>query len=379
MTADAAVDGIRELDPNGSITLVSEEKDPPYNRPPLSKGLWQKTPVEKIWRHTEAKKADLLLECSVTDIDPLKKVVVLGNGEQLQYEKLLLATGGVKRKLPFENQHILYFRTFQDYLSLRKLSQEKKTFAVIGSGFIGSELAAALAKNGKEVTIFDIGPGIGWSIFPKDLVDYLNQYYEDHHVSILPNERIVDILDTPEGVSVKNESGKAWTFDGVVAGVGIRPNTSLAEAAGLNVENGIIVDQFTRTSHPDIYAAGDVANFLAPGLNQRMRVEHADNANAMGKLAGRNMAGANEPYAYLPLFYSDLFDLGYEAVGILNPDFEVVADWQEKYTKGVLYYIDDGLLRGVLLWNVWDQVDAARELITFSGSVSKRDLIGKIV
>jgi 3-phenylpropionate/trans-cinnamate dioxygenase ferredoxin reductase subunit len=378
MTADAAVDGIREMDLTGDIALISKEQDPPYNRPPLSKGLWAKTPEEKIWRHTKEKQADIYLQNLVTNIEPVGKIVNMESGEQLHYENLLLATGGVKRKLPFGENHVLYYRTYRDYLSLRHLSKEKTRLAIIGSGFIGSELAAALAQNGNEVSIFDIGPGIGWNVFPLNLVNFLNQYYEEHHVKIIPNEKIIDITKSPDGITIETESGKSFSFDAVVAGVGILPNTSLAEAIGLKVENGIVVDKFARTSIKNIFSAGDVANFLAPGLNQRIRVEHADNANVMGKLAGRNMAGADEPYEYLPLFYSDLFDLGYEAVGILNPNYEVIADWQEKFAKGVLYYLKDSHVRGVLLWNVWDKVKEARELISLSKPFSKKDLVGKI-
>ena len=379
MTADAAVAGIRELDQSNSIALVSEEKDPPYNRPPLSKGLWHNTPVEKIWRHTEEKQVDLILGCQVVGVDPKNKMVTLEGGDKLQYEKLLLATGVQKRKLPFGGDQVLYFRTYQDYLLLNNLTQEKKKFAIIGSGFIGSELAAALAQNGKEVTIFDVGPGIGWNVFPEDLVGYLNHYYEERQVKLFPNEKIVDIFGATREITVKTESGKSLSFDGIVAGVGISPNISLAESIGLEIENGIVVDEFARTSNQDIFSAGDVSNFFSLGLNQRIRVEHADNANVMGKLAGRNMAGANERYDYLPMFYSDLFDVGYEAVGLLNPSYEVFADWQEKYIKGVLYYLKNDYVCGVLLWNVWDKVDSARELISSRTTIShKEELVGRI-
>jgi NADPH-dependent 2,4-dienoyl-CoA reductase/sulfur reductase-like enzyme len=166
--------------------------------------------------------------------------------------------------------------------------------------------------------------------------------------------------------------------DVVVAGIGIQPNVELAQSAGLAVDNGIRVDRSLRTSHPDIYAAGDVANFYSPDLDQRLRVEHEDNANTMGRLAGQAMAGKPTSYDHLPYFYSDLFELGFEAVGELDARLETVADWQEPYRKGVVYFLRDGRVQGVLLWNVWEQVDAARKVIAETGPFRAGDLKGRL-
>jgi NADPH-dependent 2,4-dienoyl-CoA reductase/sulfur reductase-like enzyme len=166
--------------------------------------------------------------------------------------------------------------------------------------------------------------------------------------------------------------------DGVIAGIGIEPDVELARLAQLEIDNGIVADEFLRTSAPDIFAAGDVARFYNPALDKQIRVEHEDNANMMGKQAGRNMAGANEPYHHLPYFYSDLFDLGYEAVGELDSRLETVADWQELFKKGVVYYLQGGHVQGVLLWNVWDRVDAARQLIASQGPFRQADLMGRL-
>jgi len=162
---------------------------------------------------------------------------------------------------------------------------------------------------------------------------------------------------------LKTRSQREVVVDGVVAGLGIEPNLELARQVGLQTGDGIQVDEYLRTSQPDIYAAGDAAFFYNPALDRRLRVEHEDNANTMGRLAGRNMAGAAEPYHHLPFFYSDLFELGYEAVGELDARLSVLADWKDPHHEGVIYYQKEGMVRGVLLWNVWEQVDAARELI----------------
>jgi NADPH-dependent 2,4-dienoyl-CoA reductase/sulfur reductase-like enzyme len=379
MAADAAVKGIRELDPQGSILMISSDENPPYNRPPLSKALWKGKPVDSIWRQpTDDKNYHLILGWTITAIDADQKTVTDDQGLSYGYDKLLLATGGSPRKLPFEAQDVIYYRTFQDYRKLALLAEQKNRFAVIGSGFIGSEIAAALAMNQKEVMLFDIGSGIGWNIFPEKMVAFLNQYYQEKKVQVLANQKITVIQKNGDEYLVSTEDGGTLTCDGVVAGVGIAPNLALAESNGLNTGDGILVDEYLRTSSPDIFAAGDVANFHNPLLGKRIRVEHADNANAMGKQAGRNMADAQEPYDYLPLFYSDLFDLGYEAVGELDSRMKIIEDWQEPFQKGVLYYLDESRVRGVLLWNVWDQVDAARQVIGMPGPVKENELIGRI-
>ncbi|HKB07290.1 MAG TPA: FAD-dependent oxidoreductase, partial [Candidatus Polarisedimenticolia bacterium] len=159
---------------------------------------------------------------------------------------------------------------------------------------------------------------------------------------------------------------------------GVEPNIELAAAAGLRVENGVRVDASLRTSSPDIFAAGDVASFHNPLLDQWLRVEHEDNANSMGGMAGRAMAGETVSYDHLPFFYSDLFELGYEAVGEVDPRLETVADWKDPFHEGVVYYLRGGRVRGVLLWNVWEQVDAARRLIAEPGPFRAENLKGRL-
>jgi 3-phenylpropionate/trans-cinnamate dioxygenase ferredoxin reductase subunit len=166
--------------------------------------------------------------------------------------------------------------------------------------------------------------------------------------------------------------------DAVIAGIGIQPNVDLAKSAGLQVGNGIQVDRTLVTSRPGIFAAGDAAEFYNPALDKRMRVEHEDNANTMGRQVGRNMAGASEMYDHLSYFFSDLFELGYEAVGELDPRQETYIDWKEPFNKGVVYYMTGGRVRGVLLWNVWDTVPAARALIAEPGPIKAEDLKNRL-
>lgn len=378
MTAAAAVSGIRQIDSDGSIGLISAESHPPYNRPPLSKRLWQGQPLESIWRETESQGVELHLGRKVQAINPQDKSVIDDQATVYTFDKLLLATGGAPRRLPFGNNQIIYFRTLADYQRLRTLAQQQQRFAVIGGGFIGSEIAAALAMNGREVVMIFPEAGLGGRIFPSDLARFLNAYYREKGVEVLSGELVTDLQERGEQLVLKTKQGQEIVVDGVVAGLGIEPNTKLAQQAGLKVENGILVDEALRTSNPNIYAAGDVANFFNPTLHTRLRVEHEDNANTMGHMAGRSMAGDAVAYHHLPYFYSDLFDLGYEAVGDLNPELETVVDWQDPYRKGVIYYLQEGRVRGVILWNVWGQVEAARALITEMGPFQPQDLKGRL-
>ena len=378
MTADAAVQGIREVDVNGTVGAISMEKDPPYDRPPLTKGLWKDKSLDSIWRSAAKQNATLHLGRTVKSLDVKKKEATDDQGTVYSFEKLLLATGGEPRLLPFESDKIIYYRTVGDYRRLRALTEKGKRFIVIGGGFIGSEIAASLAMNGKKVSLLFPGPSIGNRIYPRSLSQFLNSYYQEKGVTVAPGETAVALEERNSELVIKTKGGKQFTADGVVAGLGIEPSTDLAAKAGLKVENGIIVDAFLQTSVPDVFAAGDVASFHNPALDQRLRVEHEDNANTMGKMAGRNMAGKREPYDHLPFFYSDLFDLGYEAVGELDSKLEIVVDWKTENREGVIYYLREGRVRGVLLWNTWGQVDNARELISSKRVYGASDLKGKL-
>ena len=378
MTADAAVSGIRELDPNGSIGLISAELDPPYDRPPLSKGLWKDKPLDSIWRRTKEHNVDLYLQRTVKAVDVERKTVADNENEVYSFGKLLLATGASARKLPFGGDDIIYYRSVGDYRRLRDWAGKGNRFAVIGGGFIGSEIAAALAMNHKQVFMVFPGRAICDRIFPSDLSQFLNDFYRQRGVEVWSGESAAGLERSGEQFVLKTQSQREVVVDGVVAGIGVLPNLELARMAGLQTGDGVLVDEFLCTSRPDIYAAGDVALFYNPALDRRLRVEHEDNANTMGRQAGRNMAGGSEKYEHLPFFYSDLFELGYEAVGELDSRLSTLVDWKEPHREGVVYYQKEGRVRGVLLWNVWGQVDAARDLIATKLPFRAEDLKNKL-
>jgi NADPH-dependent 2,4-dienoyl-CoA reductase/sulfur reductase-like enzyme len=379
MTASAAAEGIRSVDASGSIAILGDEPARPYARPPLSKGLWTGQEEGSIWLPA-AKDVSLRTGVRVEAIDRAARRVVLEGGEGVGYERLLLATGGTPRRLPFEiaggGEGVVYYRTVADYRRVQALPVGKHV-AVVGGGFIGSEMAASLATAGYRVTLLFPDEGIGARLFPRDLALHLNGYYAEREVDVRPGERVTGLAAHGNGFRLRTDRTEL-DADLVVAGLGIVPNDALAAQAGLAVDDGILVDETLRTSDAAIFAAGDVARFPSPALGRRIRVEHEDNANRMGRAAGLAMAGAGAAYHYLPFFYSDLFDLGYEAVGVLDPRLEVVADWKEPFRKGVVYYLADGRVRGVLAWGTFGKMDAARELIADSGPHHARTLRGRI-
>jgi len=383
MAADAAVHGIREVDADGTIGLLSAEPDPPYKRPPLSKKLWRGKPLDSVWLGTDQLGVDLHLGRTGRLLDLQHNRVVDDRGTEYGFDKLLLATGVTPRRLPVGGHWISYYRTLKDYQRLRQEAARGQRFAVIGGGFIGSEIAAALAMNGKEVVMILPEAGIGSRLFPTDLAVFLNDYYREHGVEVLTHSMVTDVVRRGDRFTVETRDKAASTtsefqVDGIVAGIGARPNIELAQTAGLAINDGIVVDPYLRTSHPDVYAAGDVALYWQSVLGQRRRVEHEDNATTMGRLAGRAMAGEQAPYEHLPFFYSDMFDLGYEAVGDVDARLEVVAEWEEPYRTGVLTYRGEGRVRGALLWNVWDQLDAARALIADPDAIHARQMTSEM-
>ena len=382
----SAVEGIRERDMRGTILLVGAEPQPPYNRPPLSKQLWTgKQTLDTIFVHApqfyEQQRVTLLLNTEITSLDAGAKAVMDRNGQRYQYGKLLLATSGHPRRLSIPGgdlDGICHFRTYQDYVRLRSAAETAKSAVVIGGGFIGSELAAALNMIKREVTMVFPEPYLVARVFPEPLGRAIQKSYIDRGVRVLHDDRPVSISRTGERFEVRTQNGAEIGADVVIAGVGIAPDLSLATQAGLRTANGIVVSERLQSSDANIYAAGDNTFFPYRALAKSMRVEHWDNAINQGKLAGRNMAGAVEPYDYMPFFFSDLFDFGYEAVGEVDSSLETFADWQEKFRTGIIYYLTDGLVKGVMLCNVWEKVDAARALIAKRETHARASLRGAI-
>jgi 3-phenylpropionate/trans-cinnamate dioxygenase ferredoxin reductase subunit len=381
----SAVEGIRQVDQRGSILLLGAETDLPYDRPPLSKQLWTGgKSVAEIVLHDEAfyeqSKADLRLGIEVTQIDPGAHTVRGSDSSTWHYERLLLATGGTPRRLNIPGGDlpgVIYSRTLHDYRRLRSAAVEGKSALVIGGGFIGSEMAASLRANKLAVTMIFPSPWLVSRVVPESLGRHLTELFRGKGVEVFAGDVPLSIRRDGNGYATRTRAGREVRADLVVAGIGITPNVSLAQSAGLSIGNGVIVNELLQTSAQDIYAAGDVALFPEAGFGPR-RLEHWDNAVSQGKHAGRNMAGAREPFTYVPFFFSDLVEFGYEAVGDVDSRLDTIADWQEGHKTGVIYYLSDGRVRGAMMCNLFGKVDAARELLQHPGRLTASDLRGAI-
>lgn len=382
MVADTAARGIREIDADGTIGILSDDVDEPYTRPALSKKLW--TDDEFTWEKVPLGTAgdtgaDIRLRTRATAIRPDAHEVDAA-GETFSYAKLLIATGGTPVALPIDDrshgERALTFRTAEDYRRLRALAGEVDRIAVVGGGYIGSELAAALVQNGVDTVLVHTGAVLGDAVFPAALAERFEKLFRDAGVEIVAGSKVSGGEADADGARLELENGDEVRADAVVSGLGIDVATELAEDAGLRVDDGVHVDAQLRTSVDDVYAAGDVASYPDRLLGRR-RVEHVDNANEQGAAAGRNLAGAAEPYTHTPYYYSAVFGIRYEAVGTLDSSLETVEDWIDG-ERGVVFYLDDGRVVGVLLWNVEDARDAAREVLAAADTLTRDDLVGRI-
>ena len=382
----SAVSGIRELDKEGTILLICGEKHLPYDRPPLSKRLWYgKMKVDDVFINDMEFYANnnivLSLGTKVVKLDPAKKEVTDSEGNTYRYDKLLLATGSVPRPLPIPGGDlpgVCYYRYLDDFLKTREAAVEGRTALVIGGGFIGSELAASLTKNKLRVTMMFPSLYLCSRVFPDYLGQAIQARYREKGVNVLAGETPVSIRKAGGVFVASTTKGNEVSADIVIAGIGVRPNVDLASKAGLDMADGILVNEYLQTSDPAIYAAGDNAFFPYKALGHMARIEHWDNSANQGAHAGKNMAGAKEPFAYMPFFFSDLFEFGYEAVGDVDANLATIADWQKENDTGVVYYMTEGKVKGAMMCNLPDRIDAAREIIKKGARMDEAMLKGAI-
>jgi NADPH-dependent 2,4-dienoyl-CoA reductase/sulfur reductase-like enzyme len=305
---------------------------------------------------------DMQLDTQVTSIDPDAHTVTLADGATVGYGKLLLATGSQPRMAGVTpGPRVMGFREAGDYQALRAVATPGSHIVIVGGGYIGAELTSALVQNDVNVTLVMVGDHVQGHMFPEELSARVTAGFLNRGVEMIDGY-FAGVEADDSGVTVTLTDGTEVRGDAVVLGIGVIPRTELAEAAGLEVDNGIVVDDHLRTSAADIYAVGDVASFPDP-LFGRRRIEHMDNAETMGKAVGRIMAGEDVAYGHTPFFWSDLFEDGYEAVGRLDSRLQTLIDWNDDESAAVIYYVDEGRVAGVLLWNTWDSVPKALALI----------------
>ncbi|OFR89508.1 hypothetical protein HMPREF2863_09140 [Micrococcus sp. HMSC067E09] len=425
MAAVKAVEGIREVSPEATVAVVSEDVSAPVYRPDLSKRLWAEDEAsvqDSVLVTTDEKEpaapglnTHYLLGVEVSDLDPEAHTLVIA-GKTVSYGSLLLATGSE----PITGQtqvgaRVHTYRTASDFRRLHGAVSKSDRVVVVGGGYIGTELAAALTGVGAQVTLVSPRLPLLSHMLPEELAEAVQKDYEERGVRVVegryasvaeaehvaePTEEDIpqdaepaqDESDEPAAaeetgqqeenlsrpsdyglrapgvLTVTLEDGTELNADRLVLALGVQPRTELAEFAGITVEDGVVVDQMLQTSAQDVYAAGDIASYPDALLGTR-RVEHADAAETQGLAAGRAMAGQGEAYTHTPFFWGDLFDAGYEAIGEITTDHTTVVDLAEDASgapdtsTAVVYYVDGGTVRGVLLWNVWDSVPKAEELM----------------
>ncbi|WP_201026311.1 NAD(P)/FAD-dependent oxidoreductase [Paramesorhizobium deserti] len=322
---------LREQGYDGPVTLVGAERHLPYERPPLSKEtmLADNPQAKTIADHVRlaAHDIDFIAETAVTAIDRDARSVQLGNGPSLPYERLLLATGAVPRRLSFvHGPRMAYLRTFDDALAIRRHLGPGRPIAIIGGGFIGLELAASARRLGAEVILIEAQPRILMRGVPEEIASVIDARHRAEGVELVTGDGIADMADDDASVTIRLASGRRVDADLAIIGIGAMPVTDLAQAAGLVIDNGIAVNEHLRTSDPHIFAAGDCCSFpLALYGGRRVRLEAWRNAQEQGALAARNMLGlADEPYGAVPWFWSDQYDLGLQIAGLCDEGKRVV-------------------------------------------------------
>jgi programmed cell death 8 (apoptosis-inducing factor) len=407
----SALKVLRESDPNAKILVVGYEPNTPYERPPLSKELWwtddpdvgnkleftnykgeKATPFyetpEELSKYPNVK---VLTNMAVVDLDVDRKGLMLADGTIVFFEKCLLATGGHPRSLPNQLKHpkVTTFRTIQDFQMLDKVTRDPtiKHITIIGGGFLGTELAAALNKRGKQFgfKVAQVFPESGCMALniPQYLSDYATKLMRNDGVDVRPGVFANEIkaLENENKLELLLSDKTSIQTDHIVVAVGIKPNTGLAEKSNLEVdrENGGIVVNAELQARSDIYVAGDVASYYDAVLGRR-RVEHYDHAQASGAHAAKNMLGARKPYTYQPFFWGNMNGIPYEAVGIIDSRLETVGVWQKgpqteggestadyqnnnEFKRGVVYYLKNKKIVGVLLWNLFERVEDAQRAI----------------
>jgi NADPH-dependent 2,4-dienoyl-CoA reductase/sulfur reductase-like enzyme len=323
LASSQAAKQIRKADPQGPITLVGEEPYVPYDRPPLSKEFLRgEKPREALFfdpeQHLRDHGIDLILGVAVKHLDLDNKSAILASGDGITFEKALMATGGRPVRLKLRGSDlpgVYYLRTLDDSAAIHTEASPGKRTVLIGAGFIGMEVAASLTQQGVQVTVIEAQPHIWARFADATLAGFFQGYCADKGVTFYTSEMAAEIKGTARPSAVVTRSGREIPCDFVCIGVGIVPNVELAQQAGLKVDNGIVVNEYLQASHPDVYAAGDVANYLDPIFGKRRRVEHWGHAEYCGQVAGQNMTGANRKYDLLTYVWSDIFDLRLQFAG----------------------------------------------------------------
>ncbi|WP_329111868.1 NAD(P)/FAD-dependent oxidoreductase [Streptomyces sp. NBC_01353] len=380
-----AAQTLREENFDGPVVLLGEESEHPYERPPLSKGyLLGKDERDTVYVHPAQwypeHDVDLRLGATVTAIDPAGHEVTLADGSRIGYEKLLLTTGSSPRRLTVPGadlEAVHYLRRLADSDRIKESFASATRIVVIGAGWIGLETAAAARAAGVEVTVLEMAELPLLRVLGREVSQIFADLHTEHGVDLRFGVQVAEITGADGRANgVMLADGSRIDADAVIVGVGITPNTQLADAAGLEVDNGIRVDAHLRTSHPDIYAAGDVANAFHPLLGKHIRVEHWANAVNQPQVAAKAMLGQDVAYDRVPYFFTDQYDLGMEYTGYVEPGGydKVVFRGRTDTREFIAFWLAEGRVLAGMNVNVWDVTDPIRDLVTSRRPVDAKRL-----
>lgn len=377
LTGGTAAATLRQEGFDGEVTLIGAERHPPYERPPLSKEyLRREQPFENGLLRPDGWYQEQGIETRfgvrAERVDPAERVVVLERGEPVHYDALLLATGGRPRTLPGPPQErVVSLRTVEDADRIRSYLTPAGRLVVVGAGFIGAEVAASARILGAEVTVLEMADTPLIRAIGPEMGRLYAEIHRERGVDLRTGEGVEGVDETAEGVVVHTTRGSTIEGDAVVVGIGIRPNVELAEAAGIDVENGIVVDERCRTSVEGIFAAGDVANHAHP-LFGRIRVEHYDNALKQGPVAARNMLGRGEVFDDPHWFWSDQYDYNLQYAGFAQAWDEIIVRGSLEERDFVAFYLKDGRVLAALGLNRGRDVRRSMKLIHAGASPEPR-------
>jgi 3-phenylpropionate/trans-cinnamate dioxygenase ferredoxin reductase subunit len=382
-TGGTAAEGMRRSGFTGRIVLVGAEPDRPYERPPLSKQYLQGSyPEEKVFLRPDAYYSDQAIELRLgvraTALDAASQTVTLDAGEALPYDKLLIATGSQLRRLSLPGGDlggVFYLRTLQEARLLAAELQRINRVAVIGAGFIGSEVAASARTVGREVTVLEAAPVPLGRALGTQMGDLCAAIHRDHGVDLRTSAKVQEFRGGKRVEQVVLAGGETISCDAVVVGVGVTPVVDWLVGSGVAIDNGVVVNEYAETSVPNVYAAGDVANWWHPLLEERLRVEHFDHARNHGLAAGKIMAGKREPYTQVPYFWSDQYDLKLQYVGHASGDTPIVIRGDVAARTFTAFYVSEDRVRAALSIGRPGDVMSARRLIAAREAVTPEVLM----
>ena len=356
-SAAYAAKQIREVDKDSQITIIGEEKNLPYERPPLSKDyILGKLKLEQFLFFSnefyKQNNINIITQEKIVKVDFNKKTLTSSKNNDFNYDQLLIATGSKNRQFDIENldkkiqNEIIYLRNIEESEEIKKRINIANEILVIGGGFIGLEIASSASQLGKKVTIVEMGNQLMGRVIPKEIANMIQSVHEENGNTIYLQTQIKKITKKNNSFQILLNSKTTLSADLIIVGIGSSPNTSLFVESSLEIDNGIITDEFSRTSIPDVFAAGDVSNFFHPMYGTHMRLESFKHAQNQGINAGKNILGIQTSYTEIPWMWSDQFNLNLQMTGICN-DYETFVQRGSNVQEGIIFFfIKNRRIRG---------------------------------